>query len=146
MEIKKKVWLSFAICVSLLAPNIGVAMADEAVKVALVGESMEKMGIKLDRESVKAGTITFQVTNEAMKTGHEMIVVKLESKDQTFPIIASSKRVDEKALRSLGEVSNLKPGAQGTLTAMLKPGDYMLICNIKGHYQAGMYTHLSVTN
>jgi uncharacterized cupredoxin-like copper-binding protein len=28
---------------------------------------------------------------------------------------------------------------------MLKPGTYELMCNVKGHYEAGMHTVLTVT-
>lgn len=120
-------------------------LADGEVKVSLIGERMEKMGMKLDTDTVKAGTVSFEVTNDAMKTGHEMILVKLASKDQELKVVPATNRIDENTITSLGEVSDLKPGAHGSLKAQLVEGDYVLICNIKGHYQAGMYAKLTVT-
>ena len=40
--------------------------------------------------------------------------------------------------------SDLAAGATKTLTLNLKPGHYALICNIAGHYMAGMYADLTV--
>jgi uncharacterized cupredoxin-like copper-binding protein len=48
-------------------------------------------------------------------------------------------------VKTLGEVSDLDPGKEGKLTINLKPGEYLLFCNMKGHYQAGMLAHLTVT-
>jgi uncharacterized cupredoxin-like copper-binding protein len=54
-------------------------------------------------------------------------------------------RIDESKLKSMGEVAALKPGDTGTLKVKLAAGDYMLLCNHKGHFDAGMYTPITVT-
>lgn len=121
------------------------AFAETTVKVSLTGESGGKMGMDLSAPSVPAGKVRFDVVNAASSTGHEMIVVKLASKDQKMPLDPAKHRIDEKAVTSLGEVSGLKAGQKGTLTVDLKPGDYELVCNHKGHYEAGMYAPFTVT-
>ncbi len=129
----------------LTAVTATAAFADAVVKVRLTGESHEKMGLEATPPSVPAGKVEFDVTNAAAKTGHEMILVKLASKGDTLPLDPAKHRIDEKAIKSLGEVSNLKAGANGVLKASVTPGDYMLICNIKGHYEAGMAAPFTVT-
>jgi len=37
------------------------------------------------------------------------------------------------------------PGASGWVTVTLAPGQYELVCNLAGHYTAGMYAQLTVT-
>jgi uncharacterized cupredoxin-like copper-binding protein len=54
-------------------------------------------------------------------------------------------RIDEGKLKSMGEVAGLKPGATGSLKVKLAAGDYLLLCNHKSHYHAGMYTAFTVT-
>ena len=39
----------------------------------------------------------------------------------------------------------MQPGATKALTLDLKPGTYLLVCNLPGHYAAGMWTVLTVT-
>ena len=125
-----------------LAP---AAWADTKITVKLTGESHEKMGAELSQSTVPAGPVEFDVQNAAAKSGHEAIVIRLKSKDQTLVVDPVTHRVNEKALQSLGEVSKLKPGDTGTLKVTLTPGDYLVFCNYKGHYEAGMVAPLTVT-
>ncbi|TCL90751.1 copper binding plastocyanin/azurin family protein [Rhizobium sp. PP-WC-2G-219] len=103
------------------------------------------MTLTLDQSTIKAGETTFLVHNDAMSEEHEMVLVKLKSADQKIAVDAAKDRVNEKKLNSMGEVSELKPGADGELKAKLVPGSYVLLCNIKGHFQAGMHAMLTVT-
>ena len=121
------------------------AWADETIRVSLTGEKNDKkMGMKLDVNAVKAGNVVFVVTNDAKSTSHEVILVKLKAKGEQLPFDKAKHRIDEKQINSIGEISNLKPGANGQLKANLVAGDYLLICNIKGHYEAGMVATLTV--
>jgi len=82
---------------------------------------------------------------EASASLARRVLVKLKSPDATVNVVAGKHRVNEKQLKSVGEVSELKPGADGQLKAKLTAGSYLLLCNIKGHYEAGMHATLTVT-
>ncbi len=103
------------------------------------------MALKLDKDSVAAGEVIFKVHNDAMTEDHEMVLVKLKSANDTIPYNAAKHRVDEAKLKSLGEVADLKPGKDGQLKVKLAAGNYLLLCNIKGHYEAGMKAKFTVT-
>lgn len=103
------------------------------------------MEIKLSQSTIKAGKVEFDVVNNAMTESHEVVLVRLNSADQKISVVKDKHRVDEGKLKSIGEVSDLKAGAHGKLVANLRPGTYELLCNVKGHYEAGMHTTLSVT-
>jgi len=103
------------------------------------------MSITADHASVKAGKIHFVVTNRSSALEHEMIVVALDRASAHLPYDPATGRVPEDQVKALGEVEELKPGASGTLDVTLSPGAYLLICNIAGHYAAGMATPLTVT-
>lgn len=133
------------ILVSAAAGAALAATTPTKIQVSLRGEGGAGMEIQLSQPTVKAGKVEFDVTNDAMTESHEMVLVKLNSPDQTIPVIKDKHRIDESKLKSLGEVSGLKAGAKGKLVATLRPGTYELLCNIKEHYESGMHTILTVT-
>jgi uncharacterized cupredoxin-like copper-binding protein len=134
-----------AITSSTLALLASPSFADTTIKVVEGGEGGGAMTLTLDATTAKAGPITFIVHNDAVSEEHEMVVVKLKSADEKIPFNKKKDRVNEKKLTSMGEVSELKPGTDGTLKATLQPGTYLLFCNIKGHYAAGMQAKFVVT-
>ena len=105
----------------------------------------DQMELKLETNTVKAGRVVLDVKNEAESQQHEVIIARLKDGNQAVPVAPGQDRVDEKKLKTLGEVSDLDPGKEGKLSINLKPGEYLLFCNRKGHYQAGMLAHLTVT-
>lgn len=121
------------------------ALAGTTVKVEESGEGGSAMAIKIDQAKVPAGKVTFVVTNAAVTEEHEMVLVKLNSPDQELSVDTAKHRIDESTLEALGEVADLKPSDTSELNVNLKPGTYVLLCNIKGHYEAGMSTKLTVT-
>ena len=109
------------------------------------GPSANGMMIKADEKTVKAGPVTFLVSNNSKDLVHEMIVVSVERPGEPLPYDRKDDRVNESKIHDLGEASDLKPGEKKTLRLTLKPGAYELICNQPDHYMAGMKTNLTVT-
>ena len=103
------------------------------------------MGINLDQRQVSAGTVVFAVENSSKDIIHEMILSPLPKGATELPYLKDENRVDEDKADHLGEVSELDPGGKGALTVDLKPGDYVLYCNIPGHIAGGMWALLTVT-
>lgn len=110
------------------------------------------MRLSADQATVAHGTVSFLVTNGG-GINHEMVILPLLNSQAvgTRPIGGNAK-IDE--VGSLGEASNnngkdagegVEPGASSWTTVTLAPGQYELVCNLPGHYSAGMYTLLTVT-
>jgi len=110
------------------------------------------MRLRADRGTVTHGTVSFLVTN-AGNISHEMVILPLPDNQVpgTRPV-GPDGTIDESG--SLGEVSascsegsgeGILPGTSGWVTLTLPPGRYELACNLPGHYEAGMYTQLTVT-
>jgi uncharacterized cupredoxin-like copper-binding protein len=119
--------------------NQGMAMGGTADPASAV------VGITLDTATVKAGEITFEVTNSSKEVVHEMIVAPLKDDKTPLAYVKADQGVDEEAAGALGEVSETDPGKSGSLTLHLKPGSYILFCNVAGHYAMGMWAKFTVT-
>ncbi|RNJ41856.1 MULTISPECIES: cupredoxin domain-containing protein [Mesorhizobium] len=160
--VSRRAALGFAAAM-LMAGSAGVVQAASLVQISLwdKGASMEMpmglayaepgldlakatMGIKASPGAVKAGEVTFKVINDSKDTVHEMIVMYLAEPGKPLPYLEAENRVDEDKSGDKGEVSELDPGKSGTLTVDLKAGKYLLICNVPGHYGAGMWAEFTV--
>ena len=110
-----------------------------------VSADLYDFGIRLSPQTIAAGDVVFTVRNTSQNTVHEMVVAATSLAPDQLPYQARSNRVEEKKVRSLGEVSDLRPGASGRLALRMKSGTYMFYCNEPGHYKAGMVTVFTVT-
>jgi len=87
--------------------------------------------------TVASGKVTFTVTNDG-QMDHEFVIVTGDPSGTTGD---EPGRVSEAA--HIGgaegpEIGNVSPGQTKTLTAQLKPGTYTAMCNLPGHFGAGM--------
>lgn len=89
--------------------------------------------------TVRAGKVTFQVTNDGA-IEHEFVVLRTDSHHHALTV---KKAVAVETGRQ-GEIAKIVPGEERSLTLNLKPGKYVLICNLLGHYKAGQYAALRV--
>jgi uncharacterized cupredoxin-like copper-binding protein len=94
-------------------------------------------------KAVHPGEITFLVRNQG-PDDHELIVAR-ETRGRP-PLRSDGLTVDEEALSKV-IAGGLEPGAPGSvrrLRVTLRPGRYVLFCNMSGHYLGGMHTVLIV--
>jgi len=150
-------WRGFTPAGGCSIPNlagtvVNVAPMDRAGP--MTGGGMMDGGMRLaaDRATVPHGEVTFLVTNVG-QLSHEMVVLPLSgSRAAGARPIGGGGQVDETG--SLGEASatcaegegrGILPRTAAWVTIDLPPGRYELMCNLPGHYRAGMYTQLTVT-
>lgn len=112
---------------------------------ATTDATIKQMVTKSDQESIKPGPVTFMVSNDSKSLVHEMIVVSVTDPKAELPYDTKKDEVIESKIKHLGEASDLPPGTNKSLRLNLKPGNYLLICNQRGHYHQGMWTTLTVT-
>ena len=133
-----------AVLFSLVAQAATQQVVDITLQDPSGDSSLSGMVIKTDTPMVKAGRVTLQAVNKSNEVVHEVLVVPAPSEGKELPYDTKKDTVIEKRLHSLGEISDLRPGAHGKLTLNLKPGTYLLLCNQPGHFKAGMSTSLVV--
>jgi uncharacterized cupredoxin-like copper-binding protein len=105
-----------------------------------VNASLGEFYIKPDKTSVPAGKVRFTVINKgAIK--HEFVVIKTNLAPDKLPV--NGNEADESVGPSPGEIGNLPPGKTSHLAVNLTAGNYVLICNLPGHYKSGQRAGLS---
>jgi uncharacterized cupredoxin-like copper-binding protein len=139
--VKVSLWDKGAQSMAMVAkgPMMGMAMGEAGAKMP-----MAPMGIKVSTHDVKAGPVTFAVHNASKQLVHEMVLSPVKDAATALPYDKKGQKVDEDAAGHLGEVAELAPGKGGSLTIDLKPGQYILYCNIPDHYVLGMWTLINV--
>ena len=142
MKTLSKIALLFT---SVAALSAQAAITDSHVVKVKLWDQGTSMGITTDSSSVQAGKITFDVENDSKSLVHEMLVVKVDSPADALPYDDQAAKVYEDRVADFGEVSELEPNQTGKLAVNLKPGHYLLVCNMPGHYKMKMYTELTVT-
>jgi uncharacterized cupredoxin-like copper-binding protein len=129
---------------------VGIAAAcsrgDAAPKGAPVNVHEHDFKLTTDAPLVRAGYVTFHVTNTGPST-HEFIVARTNLAADALPLQKNDITVNEDSSRihevdSLGEV---RLGTTRDLTLKLPAGHYVMFCNLSGHYRGGMYSMLTVT-
>ena len=141
-------WYALATTLALGLMAAWGAPADAAsstVKVALWDKSDGTQGVDLSANSVKAGKVTFVVTNKtATQQEHEFLVVKTDLSPAQLPFTEAGARVDETKVGKINEVGDIEAGETKKATFQLAPGKYLLFCNEEGHVKAGMITAFTV--
>jgi uncharacterized cupredoxin-like copper-binding protein len=142
--IKVSLWDKGAMALNMVGkgPMMGMAMGSPGS--TMHEGPMGPMGIKVSTHDAKAGPVTFAVTNASKQLVHEMVLSPVKDGKTPLPYDKAGQKVDEDAAGHLGEVAELEPGKSGALTVDLKPGKYILYCNIPDHYILGMWTLITV--
>ncbi|HEX9122049.1 MAG TPA: sulfocyanin-like copper-binding protein [Actinomycetota bacterium] len=134
-------------------PSPGVVpvsfVPSRTVTVALGETDPTHMYIHLSQATVPEGKVSFVVTNEGDHT-HEFVVLSTKTPAADFPIVSfegEANRIDEDApgVTNVGETGDMEPGTSKLLTIDLSSGHYAVVCNLPGHYAAGMHQDFWVT-
>jgi uncharacterized cupredoxin-like copper-binding protein len=106
-----------------------------------VGVQEKEFTITLDKSTLAAGAVTFSITNGGT-IAHEFVVIDTDTAADKLPQVNGE--VDEDSLEAVDEVEDIAPGATASLPVTLAAGHYAVICNIPGHYAAGMHADITV--
>lgn len=108
-----------------------------------VSGSVTEWAVEVDAEGAMAGDVTFTIANRGT-IDHEFLVVKTDIPDGEIPLVDNRFEEDAEGLEVVDEIPEFPKGETNTLTVNLTAGNYQLLCNIAGHYQAGMHTSFVV--
>jgi len=110
---------------------------------ALVRVNESDFHIAASASEVAAGHVSFRIHNYGPDQ-HELIVAP--ERRNGLPLRADGFTVNEAEILSSepGSINPQQPGRTELLNVVLKPGRYVLFCNMEGHYMAGMHRILLV--
>lgn len=96
--------------------------------------------------SIKAGQVNFAVTNIGT-IQHELLVFRTDLSPSAFPVDAKGNVIEDgPGLTLVSRVSPINPGATQTrVVDLTQPGTYIFVCNMPGHFHAGMFRVVTVT-
>jgi uncharacterized cupredoxin-like copper-binding protein len=96
--------------------------------------------------TASAGKTTIEAPNEG-SVEHELVLFKTNMDPAKLPTEANGE-VDEEKLDEVaeeaGEIADVEAGDTKAEKFNLKPGTYVMFCNLPGHYAQGMYGTVTV--
>lgn len=114
-------------------------LAADASAVATVNVRLNEFKVIVSTTTVKAGQVTFVVKNVG-KLEHSFVVLKTTRApgrlQQKGNVAVETGRI--------GRIAPFKPGQTRRVTLTLRPGKYVLICNVALHYKGGQYAAFTV--
>jgi uncharacterized cupredoxin-like copper-binding protein len=120
--------------VAMTAPPTQPATSGSAVSVAL-----DEWKLVPAQVTVRHGRISFVVRNDGTMD-HEFVVLRSDLHHHSLKV--NGGRAIEKG--RVAEIPLIPSGTTRRLTLTVRPGKYVLLCNLLGHYQAGQYAALRV--
>lgn len=117
---------------------------DDEDAAGTVEVTLSDFKIELSDTSAPAGEVTFEVENKGPAV-HEFVVFKTDLESDALPTDENGDVAEGDEFAPVDEIEDIEKGAQPKLTTDLEAGDYVLICNVAGHYRQGMHTSLTVT-
>lgn len=131
-----------AACSSSSAPSAdGESTAPDPAAGATVDITITDTSLTPAPDSVSAGEVTFDATNEGEAT-HEFEVFQADVDPADLPV--ENNVANTEGMTLLGEVEDLTPGGTGSLTLDLPAGSYIIMCNLPGHFDMGLHSTLTV--
>jgi uncharacterized cupredoxin-like copper-binding protein len=130
-------------------PATASASGGEEASERTVDVTEKDFAIGAASSEIDAGTVTFDITNRGPSI-HEFVVLRTDDEASKLPTTKDENGIpivdeDAKSLHPVDEQEDIAAGSTTSLTVDLKPGRYVAICNLPGHYQQGMYASFTVS-
>ncbi len=125
-------------------PAVLTSAPSNVIQVSLGDTSPTQMFIHLSQPYAQAGPVSFLITNTSTTMKHELVGFATKTPAADYPITGfegDPNRIDEDRAGTVvvDTGAALSPGASKLITTTLAPGHYALVCNLSGHYRAGMH-------
>ena len=123
-----------------------LTVTPSAAAVTTVGITQQDFSLTPNVASIPAGLVDLNVTDHG-PTAHELLIFQTDLAPNKLPTGLDG-RVDEGGdgiLKVFDSGDNVAVGTTKAFHTALAAGNYVLVCNLPGHYKAGMHTAFTVT-
>jgi len=107
-----------------------------------IATTLKDFAISAAPADAAAGDMTFDIKNDG-PSDHEMVIIKTDLAADALPTDNKGEVIEDE-VEAIDEVEDVAPGSSVSLSVNLEAGNYVLICNLPGHYAAGMSTAFTV--
>ena len=109
-----------------------------------IAGTVEEWKVSVAPNTATAGEVKFTIENKGT-IGHEFLVVKTDILDGKITLDGDHFAEPSPGLEVIDEIGEFPAGSTELLVLSLDAGNYQLVCNLPGHYAAGMHTSFVVS-
>ena len=131
----------------MLATSVTGCGQHAALAARALDVRLRDYAIGTSKHLVRAGAVSLSVTNYGPET-HELVVVQTDLDPTALPLQPDGLTVDEYSpkLHEITSLEGIRLGQTQRRSIELRPGHYVLFCNLEGHYLGLMYVAIDVTS
>ena len=105
---------------------------------------LREFKVLLRSTSLLPGRHTLEIAN-AGKAQHELLVFRSELDPSKYPLENGDINEEGPGITKVSDGENIDPGKRQTrVVDLTTPGKYLFVCNIPGHFKAGMFVSVTV--
>lgn len=109
-----------------------------------IAGTIQEWKVSVAPNTATAGEVKFTIENKGT-IGHEFLVVKTDIADGKITLDGDHFSEPSPGLEVIDEIGEFPAGSTELLVLSLEAGNYQLVCNLPGHYAAGMHTSFVVS-
>jgi uncharacterized cupredoxin-like copper-binding protein len=107
-----------------------------------IAVTLRDFSIEPATATAPSGSVAFAIANDGPSV-HEFEVLATDTAPDAIPVDSGVAQTEPSEI--VDEVEDIAPGTSANLAVDLDPGSYIIICNVAGHYEAGMHVGFTVT-
>lgn len=126
---------------------MGLAAASCSAGDGAVSVELDEFSVSVSPARTEAGHVQFEVRN-AGEIPHTFFVLRTDLAEDELPVSKGAVDVEADGIEVVGAIEDQLEATDDVTAALateLAPGAYVLICEIPGHYQSGMYASLAAS-
>lgn len=116
--------------------------SDDEEPITTVSVELGEFTISITPRAVNTGEVTFRIRNGGAQS-HDFLLISTEEPQDALHV--ENGVVVEEDYDILEHVHEIDVGAERSVSSTLEAGTYLIICNVPGHYGAGMHAALTAS-